>query len=143
MNNRSSNRGGFTVMELLIVTIIIAVIAAFAIPSYEKAMARQKVKRLILTANLIAGAQEIYKTRNSRYWCDASAACSNLGNINAALGIAIVAESGVTYTTNAVSGSETTAFQVVITDGTLFTISASSPPLNVTCTNLSATPVCP
>lgn len=133
----------FTLMELIIVTVILGIIAGFAIPGYQKATARQQVKRLILTANLVAGAQEIYKARNGRYWCDASAACSNPSNINAALGITIAAESGVTYTTNAVSGSETTAFQAAITDGNLFNIAVSSPPLNVTCANLSAMPVCP
>lgn len=140
MSNKS-----FTLMELLIVVVIIGIIAGFAIPGYEKAMARQKVKRLILTANLIAGAQKIYKTRNGRYWCDASPMCAVLNNINAALGITIIAESGVTYTTNAISGSETNRFQVVLTDGTLFNITASSPPLNITCTDLDlpAMPVCP
>lgn len=133
----------FTLMELIIVTVIIGIIAAFAIPNYKKALARQQVKRLLVTTNLIAGAQEIYKTRNGRYWCDSSPACSNLGNINSAMGINIIAETGVVYTTNALGGSETTAFQIAITDGTLFTINTSSPPLNIICTNISAMPVCP
>ena len=133
----------FTLMELIVVTVIIGIIAGFAIPGYQKTMARQQVKRLILTTNLIAGAQEIYKTRNGRYWCDFGITCTDLNNINAGLGINIVPESGVTYITYAVTGVESTFFQVIITDGTLFSLNASSPPLNIVCTNLSAMPVCP
>lgn len=130
-------------MELLIVTIIIGVIAGFAIPGYQKTMARQQVKRMIVTTNIIAGAQEIYKTRNGRYWCDFGPSCMDLNNINAGLVINVVPESGVTYTTYAVTGAESTFFQIIITDGTLFSLNTSSPPLNIVCTNLSATPVCP
>ncbi|HCI45081.1 MAG TPA: hypothetical protein DE315_06095 [Candidatus Omnitrophica bacterium] len=142
MNSKGKEQS-FTLMELMIVVVIIGIIAGFAIPSYQKAMARQQVKRLILTANLIAGAQEIYKARNGRYWCDGSPACSDLNNINASLGIQIIPESGVTYTTFAPTIQD---FEVTITDEALFNIHAflSPPPsMTITCTNLSAMNVCP
>lgn len=94
MSNKS-----FTLMELLIVVIIIGVIAGFAIPNYKKAMAKQKAKRLILTARLIDGAQEIYKARNGRYWCDFSVSCMQLSEINSGLGLNIIPETGVSYLT--------------------------------------------
>ena len=141
MNSREQS---FTLMELIIVVVIIGIIAGFAIPSYQKAMVRQQVKRLTLTANLIAGAQEIYKARNGRYWCDFNPSCLDLNNINASLGIQIIPESGVTYQTNGASGMEDTMFRIVITDGTYFIVSdLSAPPLDIACTNLSAMPVCP
>ena len=135
---------GFTVMELLIATAIAGIIAAFAIPNYTKALTRQQVKRLTLTANLIAGAQEIYKARNRRYWCDPGPGpCSDLASINSGLGINIVAEKGITYTTHAISGSEKTVFRVNIADGKLFTIEdATAPPLDITCTNSTTLLVC-
>ena len=133
----------FTLMELIIVTIIIGVIAGFAIPNYQKAIARQQVKRLILTTDLTAGAQEIYKTKNSRYWCDFSPLCAQLSNINSNLGINIMPETGVTYSTYATTGFEDQSFQIIITDGTLFSLNTSSPPLNTVCTNISAMNVCP
>ncbi len=134
----------FTLMELLIATAIIGIIAAFAIPNYTKALARQQVKRQILTANLMAGAQEIYKARKGRYWCDdTSGTCSNLGSINSGLGINITTETGITYTTHAIAGSPATAFRVKISDGKLFTIEDdTAPPLNITCTNLTSVSVC-
>lgn len=132
---------GFTLMELLIATAIIGIIAAFAIPNYTKALTRQQVKRLTLTANLIAGAQEIYKARNGRYWCDLSSGnCSDLASINAGLGINIMTETGIIYTTHAITA---TAFLVRITDGELFTIEDNTaPPLDITCTNLTSVLVC-
>lgn len=139
----SSNRS-FTLMELLLVVVILGVIAGFAIPSYQKAMARQKVKRLILTANLIAGAQEIYKARNGRYWCEmGSPECPDLNSINANLGINIVPESGeMTYWTFT-RLSWGNRFKIIITDGEFVYIYLESPPLNITCSNLSPMDVCP
>lgn len=131
-------------MELLIVTVIIGIIAGFAIPNYQKAMVRQQVKRLILTTNLIAGAQEIYKAKNGQYGCQvAGGGCPSLADINSTLGINILPETGVSYLTFAPTIQD---FEVTITDGTLFDIHAFlSPPssLTVTCTNLSAMNVCP
>lgn len=99
-------------MELIIVTIIIGVIAAFAVPNYERAIARQRVRRLMVTANLIAGAQQIYKARNGWYWCDFSAPCAimfidgDTSDINTNLGLSILPEAGVGYNTYAVTGLE-------------------------------------
>ncbi len=128
----------FTLIELMIVVVIIGIIAGFAIPGYEKAITRQKVKRLILTANLIAGAQEIYKAKNGQYGCQA--VCSSLADINSNLGINIMPEAGVNYLTwGMVDGS----LLIRISDEVLFQVRAVSSPLNIVCTNLSATPVCP
>ncbi|MBI5150542.1 MAG: prepilin-type N-terminal cleavage/methylation domain-containing protein [Candidatus Omnitrophica bacterium] len=145
MNERSHNRGGFTVMELLIVTIIIAVIAAFAIPSYEKAMTRQKVRRLILTANLIGGAQEIYKAKNGRYWGVSDGADMDATTINAGLGLNIISEEGVFYDVFALIGLENTNFDVHIFDAATFDLQTTfpPPPLNIVCTNTTAMKVCP
>lgn len=136
-------------MELIIVAAIISVIAGFAIPNYQKAMHRQKVKRLIMTANLITGAQEIYKARNGRYWCDFSSPCAianplTINGINTGLGISVIPEGGVIYITNAVTGFENKFFRLAITDGTLFLIGFdSSISYSINCANLSATLVCP
>lgn len=139
MSNKS-----FTLMELLIVVIIIGVIAGFAIPGYQKTMARQKVKRLILTATLIGGAQEIYKAKNGRYWGIPDGP-DDATSINAGLGLNIIPEEGVSYDTFALVGFENTNFDVIIADATYFRLDTNTPPppLNIVCTNLSATPVCP
>lgn len=144
MNSKDKEQS-FTLMELMIVVVIIGIIAGFAIPSYQKAMARQQVKRLILTANLIAGAQEIYKARNGRHWCDLSPDCADLNNINSNLGINIAAESGITYTTWAYGSPPGKFFDVYIDDDltTFSIVTSNDPSLNTVCTNLSAMNVCP
>ena len=98
MNSKGKEQS-FTLMELMIVVVIIGIIAGFAIPSYQKAMAKQKARRLILTAKLIDGAQEIYKARNGRYWCDFSVSCMQLSEINSGLGLNIIPETGASYLT--------------------------------------------
>jgi len=98
MNSKGKEQS-FTLMELIIVVVIIGIIAGFAIPGYQKAMAKQKARRLILTARLIDGAQEIYKARNGRYWCDFSASCIQLSEINSGLGLNIIPETGASYLT--------------------------------------------
>lgn len=142
MTRTARTKTAFTIMELLIVTIIIGIMAAFAIPAYEKAMGRQKVRRLMVTTNLIAGAQQIYKAKNGRYWCDFPSSCSDLNSINTNLGLNIVPESGVVYTTYAVPSLESTFFRVLIIDP-LFSLDTSFPPLNTICTNATALDVCP
>lgn len=132
-------------MELLIVVVIIGIIAGFAIPSYQKAMARQKVKRLILTATLIGGAQEIYKAKNGRYWGFPDGADMDATNINAGLGLNIISEESVFYDTFALIGLENTNFDVHITDVATFDLHTTvpAPPLNIVCTNNTAMKVCP
>lgn len=141
MSNKS-----FTLMELIIVVVIIGIIAAFAIPNYRKSMARQQVKRLILTANLIAGAQEIYKSKNGRYWCVMGWSCSappDLNKINTALGLNIVPETGILYMTWAMSALQPDkGLEVIITDQNTFRLTLR-PPSPIDCTNLSGTNVCP
>ena len=132
-------------MELIIVVVIIGVIAGFAIPSYQKAMARQKVKRLILTATLIGGAQEIYKAKNGRYWGVPDGFDLDATSINANLGLNIISEESVQYDTFALIGFENTLFDVHIRDVVFFDLHTNTPapPLNIVCTNNSSTPVCP
>ncbi len=132
-------------MELIIVTVIIGIIAAFAIPSYEKAMARQKVKRLILTATLIGGAQEIYKAKNGQYWGISDGADPDATNINAGLGLNIISEQDVLYDTFALINPPDPSFDVHIGDAATFDLHTTSPapPLDIVCTNITAMKVCP
>src|SRR3989338_8918501 len=143
--NSKGKKQSFTLMELMIVVVIIGIIAGFAIPSYQKAMARQQVKRLILTANLIAGAQEIYKTKNGRYWGVPDGIDPDAANINAGLGLNIISEEGVFYDTFALIGFENTNFDVHITDVATFDLHTNTPPppLDIVCTNNTAMKVCP
>lgn len=131
-------------MELIIVVVIIGVIAGFAIPSYQKTMVRQQVRKAFMNVHIIAGAQEIYKARNGRYWCDfMSLDCFDLNSINTNLKISIIPDNNIDYTTYAQTGSEDKFFTVAVgVVGDPFMLSADSPPLNIVCSNILMN-VCP
>ena len=58
---------GFTLIEVLVVVIIIAVLAAVAVPQYQKAVLKSRYSGLMPIANAVANAQEIYYMNHGRY----------------------------------------------------------------------------
>ena len=60
-------RSGFTLVELLIVVLIIAILAAIAVPNYLEFQARAKVSRAMSELRTIATALEAYQSENSDY----------------------------------------------------------------------------
>lgn len=59
--NRSGNRRGFTLVELLIVIIIIAVLAAIAIPKFANSGVRSKESALKANLKLYRNAVELFR----------------------------------------------------------------------------------
>lgn len=57
----------FTILELILVVIVIGIIAAFAIPSMDKALEKSRYRRMRLNLLTIHSALEIYKARNGTY----------------------------------------------------------------------------
>ncbi|MBO7237859.1 MAG: prepilin-type N-terminal cleavage/methylation domain-containing protein [Elusimicrobiaceae bacterium] len=64
------NKKAFTLIELLVVVLIIGILAAIALPQYQKAVMRSRYATLKNLTRSIAEAEEIYYLANNKYSLD-------------------------------------------------------------------------
>jgi len=67
--------GGFTLVELSVVIVIIGILAAFAVPKFRKAVERSKAGEAFNYLSSVRASQERYFARESSY-------AENLGNLD-------------------------------------------------------------
>jgi len=61
------NQGGFTLVELMIVVIIVGILAAVAIPMYQGATERAKASEAVAALGTIRGAMRVYYAEHGTY----------------------------------------------------------------------------
>ncbi len=64
---KGGRKNGFTLIELLVVVLIIGILAAVAVPQYQKAVMRSRYATLKNMTKSIANAQEVYYLAHGQY----------------------------------------------------------------------------
>ena len=92
----------FTLLELMLAAIIVSTMTGVAIMSFNKVMRTTSEQRAVLNLKAIHAANEIYTTRNGKYW---HTDLADVDAINASLETDIVAgDTGYSYTVTSCTG---------------------------------------
>ena len=131
---------GFTLVEIMITTVILAVVAALAIPAYTATVEQSRINEALTTINIIHMGEKIYKLNNSTFWNGgANATIANIdNNLNVDISptfyddIDYSAVSATGYTVkvsrNATSGGNTAWFYQYVWDDTAKTLTVTKNP---------------
>ncbi len=77
---------GFTLIELLVVVLIIGILAAVALPQYQKVVTKSRLAELLNNVRAIAHAVEVYYMANGTYTTDMNSLDVDVGKITGSWG---------------------------------------------------------
>ena len=85
LQNIRKSRGGFTLVEIMIVVAIIALLAAIAVPGFLRARKRSQATSILNDARVIDGALDQYAIENNKKGSDTVTAHQRQGVLQARL----------------------------------------------------------
>ncbi len=80
MTQKIFNKKGFTLIELLVVVLIIGILAAIAVPQYQKAVGKSEMQEALLQARALLTAQTEYELANGSFATDLNLLSLNFPN---------------------------------------------------------------
>jgi len=89
------NRRAYTLTEILIAFSIVGLMAAFAMPDFDKGNEMSMEKSMAVNLAMIREGMNIYKARNGKLPLETD--LNNINEINDTLGLGIIPEEGVVY----------------------------------------------
>ncbi len=130
-------------MEVMIVTILISIIVAFALPNFTRAVQRGRVRDAITQLSAIYAANMIYNAQNTQYVPGNFSGATAIASINSSLGINIVAN-GLNYTYVADNTSNPKTFSSTASWGgsSPFSVQINQNAINMPQTGTGGNPCC-
>jgi prepilin-type N-terminal cleavage/methylation domain-containing protein len=80
------NKKAFTLIEMLVVVVIIAILAAIALPQYQKVLEKAKSAEAVTYVRALANAEKLYYLANNEYTTDPAKLDIQLKDFTAATG---------------------------------------------------------
>ena len=106
-HGKRAKEGGFTLIELMIVVVIIGILASLAIPRFMSATTKQKQNEAKLILKQLYVNQRVYRQENTGYWGNGISADSTAANQRnfATLTVEIMPTAKYTYSITATANT--------------------------------------